>query len=93
LKICSISRYVARALYDSGVNPSRRKIHESLSDLGDVDSPGISFGSFTLTKATRPESIQQMEYKFPCVLKEESESQNSSGCIIPVTSPKNIFTN
>jgi LysM repeat protein len=93
LKICSISRYVARALYDSGVNPSRRRIHESLSGLGNVDSPGISFGSFTLTKSTRPESIQQMEYKFPCVLNEEIEIQNSSGCIVPVASPKNIFTN
>ena len=93
LKICSITRYIARALYDAGVNPSRRRIHESLSTLGFVDSPGLSFGSFTLNKPTRPSSIQHMEYQFPCAISEEAESQNYSGCILPVSPPENIFTN
>ena len=93
LKICSITRYIARALYDAGVNPSRRRIHESLSTLGPVDSPGLSFGSFTLNKPTRPSSIQHMEYQFPCGISKEAESQNYSGCIIPISSPENIFTN
>ena len=93
LKICSITRYIARALYDAGVNPSRRRIHESLSTLGFVDSPGLSFGSFTLNKPTRPSSIQHMEYQFPCAISEETESQNYSGCILPVSPPENIFTN
>ena len=93
LKICSITRYIARALYDAGVNPSRRRIHESLSTLGFVDSPGLSFGSFTPNKPTRPSSIQHMEYQFPCVISGEAESQNYSGCILPVSPPENIFTN
>jgi len=93
LKICSITRYIARALYDAGVNPSRRRIHESLSTLGFVDSPGLSFGSFTLNKPTRPSSIQHMEYQFPCAISEETESQNYSGCILPISPPENIFTN
>ncbi len=93
LKICSITRYIARALYDAGVNPSRRIIHDSLSSLGSVDSPGLSFGSFTLNKPTRPSSIQHMEYQFPCAISEEAESQNYSGCILPISNPENIFTN
>ena len=93
LKICSITRYIARALYDAGVNPSRRRIHESLSSLGHVDSPGLSFGSFTLNKPTRPSSIQHMEYHFPCAISEEAEIQNYSGCILPISPPENIFTN
>ena len=93
LKICSIARYIARALYDAGVNPSRRRIHESLSSLGSVDSPGLSFGSFTLNKPTRPSSVQHMEYQFPCAISEEAESQNYSGCILPISPPENIFTN
>ena len=92
-KICSITRYIARALYDAGVNPNRRRIHESLSSLGPVDSPGLSFGSFTLEKPTRPSSIQHMEYQFPCVISEEAENQNYSGCILPISPPENIFTN
>ena len=92
-KICSITRYIARALYDAGVNPNRRRIHESLSNLGSVDSPGLSFGSFTLEKPTRPSSIQHMEYQFPCAVSEEAESQNYSGCILPISPPENIFTN
>ena len=92
-KICSITRYIARALYDAGVNPNRRRIHESLSSLGPVDSPGISFGSFTLEKPTRPSSIQHMEYQFPCVISEKAENQNYSGCILPISPPENIFTN
>jgi len=92
-KICSITRYIARALYDAGVNPNRRRIHESLSNLGSVDSPGLSFGSFTLEKPTRPSSIQHMEYQFPCAVSEEAESQNYSGCILPISPPESIFTN
>ncbi|MDP6964851.1 MAG: LysM domain-containing protein [Acidimicrobiales bacterium] len=92
-KICSITRYIARALYDAGVNPNRRRIHESLSNLGSVDSPGLSFGSFTLGKPTRPSSIQHMEYQFPCDISEEAERQNYSGCILPISPPENIFTN
>ena len=92
-KICSITRYIARALYDAGVNPNRRRIHESLSSLGPVDSPGLSFGSFTLEKPTRPSSIQHMEYQFPCVISEKAENQNYSGCILPISPPENIFTN
>ena len=92
-KICSITRYIARALYDAGVNPNRRRVHESLSSLGSVDSPGLSFGSFNLEKPTRPSSIQHMEYQFPCVISEETESQNYSGCILPISPPEDIFTN
>ena len=93
LEICSITRYVARALYDAGVNPSRRRIHESLSSLGYVDSPGLSFGSFALGKPTRPSSIQKMEYQFPCSINTGTESQNFSGCILPISPPKNISMN
>ena len=93
LKICSITRYIARTLFDAGVNPSRRKIHETLSTLGPVESPGFSFGSFTLEKQTRPSKIQHMEYKFPCTISKEAEGNNYSGCILPVAPPKNISTN
>ena len=93
LKICSITRYIARTLFDAGVNPSRRKIHETLSTLGPVESPGFSFGSFTLEKQTRPSKIQHMEYKFPCSISKEAEGNNYSGCILPVAPPKNISTN
>ncbi|CAI8397831.1 MAG: Uncharacterised protein [Acidimicrobiaceae bacterium] len=93
LRICSVARYIARALYDAGVNPTRRKIHESLSGLGHVDSPGLSLGSFTPDKPTRPSSIQQMQYRFPCALNLETEIQNYSGCILPVASPESILTN
>ena len=93
LRICSVTRYIARALYDAGVNPTRRKIHESLSGLGHVDSPGLSLGSFTPDKPTRPSSIQQMQYRFPCALNLETEIQNYSGCILPVASPESILTN
>ena len=93
LRICSITRYIARALYDAGVNPNRRRIHESLSSIGHVDSPGLSFGSFTLEKPTRPSSIQQTKYQFPCGVDPETEIQNYSGCILPVTSPKSILGN
>jgi hypothetical protein len=34
-----------------------------------------------------------MEYQFPCVINGEAESQNYSGCILPVSPPENIFTN
>tara|TARA_B110000014_G_scaffold32477_2_gene20456 strand:+ start:17271 stop:19061 length:1791 start_codon:yes stop_codon:yes gene_type:complete len=93
LEICSITRYVARALYDAGVNPSRRRIHESLSSLGYVDSPGLSFGSFALDKPTRPSSIQKMEYQFPCSINTGTESQNFTSCILPISPPKNISMN
>ena len=93
LKICSITRYIARTLFDAGVNPSRRKVHETLSTLGPVESPGFSFGSFTLEKQTRPSKIQHMEYKFPCSISKEAEGNNYSGCILPVAPPKNISTN
>ena len=93
LKICSITRYIARTLFDAGVNPSRRKIHETLSTLGPVESPGFSFGSFTLEKQTRPSKIQHMEYEFPCAISKEAEGNNYSGCILPVAPPKNISTN
>ncbi|MAT63953.1 MAG: hypothetical protein CL881_09175 [Dehalococcoidia bacterium] len=93
LKICSITRYIARTLFDAGVNPSRRRIHETLSTLGSVESPGFSFGSFTLEKQTRPSEIQHMEYKFPCTVSKEAEGNNYSGCILPVAPPKNISTN
>ncbi|MDP6322811.1 MAG: hypothetical protein QGF06_02695, partial [Acidimicrobiales bacterium] len=93
LKICSITRYIARTLFDAGVNPSRRKIHETLSTLGPVESPGFSFGSFTLEKQTRPSKIQHMEYEFPCTISKEAEGNNYSGCILPVAPPKNISTN
>mgnify|MGYP000387954498 FL=1 len=93
LKICSITRYIARTLFDAGVNPSRRKVHETLSTLGPVESPGFSFGSFTLEKQTRPSKIQHMEYEFPCTISKEAEGNNYSGCILPVAPPKNISTN
>ncbi len=90
LRVCSLLRYVARALYDAGVNPSRRKIHETLSNLGVVDTPGFSFGTFTQEKPTRPSSIQHLEYNFPCTFNGKSRMQNLSGCIIPVDYPVNI---
>ena len=91
LRVCSVLRYIARALYDSGINPSRRKIHETLSNLESVDTPGLPLGSFHSDKPTMPSSIQKMEYKFPCVLNKETELRNQYGCIISTDHSESIY--
>ena len=84
-RTCAMVRYVARALYDAGPNPTRRAVHEALAALGPVDSPGMLSGSFTPGKGNRPDLVQVLTYEYPCRHGSgyRASGNEPGGCIIP----------
>ena len=84
-RTCAMVRYVARALYDAGPNPTRRAVHEALGALGPVDSPGMLPGSFTPGKSNRPDLVQVLTYEYPCRHGSgyRTFGNEPGGCMIP----------
>jgi len=84
-RTCAMVRYVARALYDAGPNPTRRAVHEALAALGPVDSPGMLPGSFTPGKGNRPDVVQVLTYEYPCRHGSgyRASGDEPGGCMIP----------
>ncbi|MCH2622568.1 MAG: hypothetical protein MKZ66_04930, partial [Acidimicrobiales bacterium] len=84
-RTCAMVRYVARALYDAGPNPTRRAVHEALAALGPVDSPGMLPGSFTPGKGNRPDLVQVLTYEYPCRHGSgyRASGDEPGGCMIP----------
>ena len=85
-------RYVARALYDAGLNPPRRSVHEALAALGPVDSPGMLPGSFTPGKGNRPDAVQVLTYEYPCHHGSgyRASGDEPGGCMIPTAGVRTV---
>ncbi len=64
--ICHIVRIMARTLYDAGDNPTVADVHEALVNLGPVDINGMTPGSIRPGKTQAADSIQTLDFIFPC---------------------------
>ena len=64
--VCEIVRIMARTLYDAGDNPTIADVHEALVNLGPVDINGMTPGSIRSGKTQAADSIQTLDFVFPC---------------------------
>ena len=64
--VCHIVRIMARTLYDAGDNPTIADVHEALVNLGPVDINGMTPGSIRPGKTQASDSIQTLDFSFPC---------------------------
>ena len=64
--VCGIVRIMARGLYDAGENPTVSDVREAIINLGPVDNNAMSPASLRPGKTQMADSIQTLDYTFPC---------------------------
>ena len=64
--VCGIIRIMARGLYDAGENPTVADVREAIVNLGPVDNNAMSPASIRPGKTQMADSIQTLDYTFPC---------------------------
>ncbi len=64
--VCGIVRIMARGLYDAGENPTVADVREAIINLGPVDNNAMSPASLRPGKTQMADSIQTLDYTFPC---------------------------
>ena len=64
--VCGIVRIMARGLYDAGENPTVADVREAIINLGPVDNNAMSPASVRPGKTQMADSIQTLDFTFPC---------------------------
>ena len=64
--VCGIVRVMARGLYDAGENPTVADVREAIINLGPVDNNAMTPASLRPGKTQMADSIQTLNYSFPC---------------------------
>jgi hypothetical protein len=64
--MCSMLRFIARAIDAAGPNPSRADLAKAMEGLGAIDQGGENFGSFGPGKYTAPNFLYTNKFNYPC---------------------------
>ncbi len=64
--VCSSLRIALRAIYDAGENPTRAEVYDAMQNLGPVDLGDMLPGSLAPGKASMPDVIHKMQFRYPC---------------------------